>query len=239
MTVEGVRSKDISIVWMGPDGSEPSGDSIGISGTVIRRRLVFSPFHTSDRGQYTCTGRIAADSVGVNVSDTLSVEIRILSEYWPSCIHSASFVICTCIIFLSVPAPAVFVSLNTDDTVYQGTELVITCTVTVDSAVNTGFDVIITWNSTPLGAMNGPYVTITDTSGSGDEYSSTVTISPVDTTDSATYICTASVTPTTTENDFIIPSVETTRRVKIVVLGEIYLMILFGGVELVFSLLQS
>ena len=84
-TVERVRSEDISIVWMGPDGSEPSGDSIEIGGlttegTVTRGRLVFSPLHTSDRGQYTCTGRIAADSVGVDVSDTSSVEINVTSE---------------------------------------------------------------------------------------------------------------------------------------------------------------
>ena len=84
-TVEGVRSKDISIVWMGPDGSEPSGDSIDIGGlttegTVTRGRLVFSPFHTSDRGQYTCTGRITADSVGVDVSDTSSITINVTSE---------------------------------------------------------------------------------------------------------------------------------------------------------------
>ena len=84
-TVEGVRSEDISIVWMGPDGSEPSGDSIEIGGlttegTVTRGRLVFSPLHTSDRGQYTCTGRITADSVGVDVSDTSSITINVTGE---------------------------------------------------------------------------------------------------------------------------------------------------------------
>ena len=124
------------------------------------------------------------------------------------------------IILPSVPAPDVSVSLNTDDTVYQGTELVITCTVTLDSAVDTGFDVIMTWNSDPLEAMNGPYVTISNTSGSGHEYSSTVTISPVNTTDSATYTCTASVTPTTTESDFIIPSMESSDTANIVVEGK-------------------
>ena len=90
--------------------------------------------------------------------------------------------------------------------------------------MDTGFDVIMTWNSSPLEAMNGPYVTITDTSGSGHEYSSTVTISPVDTTDSATYTCTASVTPTTTEGDFIIPSMESSDTVNITVEGKECLM---------------
>ena len=85
-TVEGVRSEDISIGWLGPDGSEPSGDNIEIGdltteGTVARGRLVFSPLHTSDRGEYTCTGRIAADSVGVDVSNTSSVEINVMSKH--------------------------------------------------------------------------------------------------------------------------------------------------------------
>ena len=101
---------------------------------------------------------------------------------------------------------------------YQGTELVITCIVTVDSAVDTGFDVIITWNSEPSEAMDGPYVTITGTSGSGHEYSGTVTISPVNTTDSATYTCTASVT--TTESDSITSSTESSDTVDITVEGK-------------------
>ena len=235
-TVEGVRSGDISIVWMGPNGSDPIGDRIRIGGTVTRRKLplVFFPLHTSDRGQYTCTGRITADSVGVDVSSTSSVEINVTSEccrLWKYCIPHV-YVVYTS----SVPPPAVSVSLNTDDTVFQGTELVITCTVTVDSAVDTGFDVIMTWNSAPLEAMNGPYVTISNTSGSGHEYSSTVTISPVDTTDSATYTCIARVTPTTTQSG---PDMGRGRRVNIAVRGEMYLMILFWGVELVSSLLQS
>ena len=84
-TVEGVRSEDISIEWRGPDGSEPSEERItigdlSIEGNVTRRRLQFSPLHTSDGGEYTCTGRIAADSVGVDVSDTSSVETIVTSE---------------------------------------------------------------------------------------------------------------------------------------------------------------
>ena len=93
--------------------------------------------------------------------------------------------------FSSVPAPNVSVSLNIDDTVYQGTELIITCTALVMSIDDADFDIALTWTSNPPEAMTRPYVTITNTSGSGHEYSSTVTISPVDTTDSATYTCTA------------------------------------------------
>ena len=105
----------------------------------------------------------------------------------------------------SVPAPDVSLSLNTDNgTVYQGTELVITCTVTVDSAVDTDYDINITWTSDPAGVMNGTYITISDITDSRPEYTSTVTISPVNTTDSATYTCRANVTTT----DLITSSME-------------------------------
>ena len=103
---------------------------------------------------------------------------------------------------------------------YQGTELVIRCTATVDSAVNTGFDVIITWSSEPAEVMNRTYVTISGTSGSGHVYNSTVTISPVNTTDSATYTCTASVIPTEGGDGIIISSTNSSDTVIITVEGK-------------------
>ena len=47
------------------------------TGTVTIGRLVFSPLYTSDRGQYTCTSRISVTSVGVEVSNTSSVDITV------------------------------------------------------------------------------------------------------------------------------------------------------------------
>ena len=102
---------------------------------------------------------------------------------------------------------------------YQGTELVITCTATVDSAVNTVFDVIITWSSKPVEVMNGAYVNISDTSGSGHVYNSTVIISPVNTTDNSTFTCTASVISTEDEYN-IISSTNNTATMNIKVAGE-------------------
>ena len=85
-TEEGVRSEDVSIEWAGPNGTvastEGSGDNIEIEGVgnVTRDRLVFSPLHTSDRGQYTCTGRISVVSVGVAVSSSDSIHINVTSK---------------------------------------------------------------------------------------------------------------------------------------------------------------
>jgi len=84
-TEEGVRMEDISIQWTGPDGGTPDGDNIVIgplttTGNVTTGRLQFSPLRTSDRGQYTCTGRIAATSVGVDVSSSDSTTVTVTSE---------------------------------------------------------------------------------------------------------------------------------------------------------------
>ena len=227
-TVEGVRSEDISIQWMGPDGSEPSGDNIEIGElttdntkdyVITTGRLVFSPLHTSDRGQYTCTGRIRADIVEVDVSNNSSMTIDVTSKTLvvDFCVYILH--VCVCCIS-SVPAPNVSISLNTDGTVYQGTELIISCTVIVDPAVDTAFDVVMTWSSDPPDPMDGPFVTITDTRGSGLEFTSAVIFHPVDTTDSASYTCTASVTPTASDTDYVTSSMEGRDTVDITVEGE-------------------
>ena len=115
MTVEGVRLDIISIMWTGPDGSIPSGDHIEIeeltaADSVAVRRLVFSPLHTSDRGQYSCTGRISVDSVGVDVSSSDSMEINVASK--PLDVHSllaslsTVFINHTCV----MPAPSLALS---------------------------------------------------------------------------------------------------------------------------------
>ena len=83
VTVEGVRSEDISIMWSGPNGTIQNNLMIEdhtTTGSVTIGRLVFSPLHTSDRGQYTCTSRISVTSVGVDVSNTSSVDITVSSK---------------------------------------------------------------------------------------------------------------------------------------------------------------
>ena len=120
----------------------------------------------------------------------------------------------------TVPAPAVSVYLNTnEDSVYQGTELVITCTATVDNAVNTRINVNMMWSSEPAEIMTIQYITINDTSSSGLEYTSTVTIRPVNTTDSGSYTCTVSVSPTIPHTDNIISSMTKENMIDIRVKG--------------------
>ena len=94
---------------------------------------------------------------------------------------------------------------------YQGTELIITCTVTVDNAVNTRINVSMMWNnmmwnSESAEIMNGQYITISDISSSDRVYTSAVHIRPVNTTDSGSYTCTVSVSPTIPHTDNITSS---------------------------------
>ena len=119
------------------------------------------------------------------------------------------------------------VNLNTDDdSIYQGTELIITCTVAIDPAVNTMIDVIIIWSSlqdmdSGSGSeepSDGEYITISDTTISDMGYISTVTIRPVDTTVSASYTCTASIN-SLDDSDNIISSIEASDTVNVTVKG--------------------
>ena len=87
-TEEGVRPEDISIQWTGPDGGQMSnGDNIMIrnftNGTITTGSLQFSPLRTSDRGQYTCTGRVAASSVEVDISNSDSIVVNVTSTFSP------------------------------------------------------------------------------------------------------------------------------------------------------------
>ena len=85
MTVEGVSPPYISITWTGPNGPIPSGDHIEIeklttADSVAVGRLVFSPLYTSDRGEYSCTGRISVDNVGVDVSNDSNIHLNVTSK---------------------------------------------------------------------------------------------------------------------------------------------------------------
>ena len=106
------------------------------------------------------------------------------------------------------------ISVSTDaEAVYQGRELVLTCFISLHSSVNTPFTTSVVWSSSKPQVLSGQYVTISETEGSGHEYSKTVTFSPVDTSDSAIYICIASLSPSLTGS--VIASSETTDTIYI------------------------
>ena len=110
-------------------------------------------------------------------------------------------------------------SVNTGSgPVVQKTELVISCSVSISPAVNNEFNVSITWSSDPAEALNGSYVRISEISGSGLEFTRTLSISPVDLSDSAQYSCTASISPR--DRTGVMASNESTDLVNVTVIGE-------------------
>ena len=90
-TVEGVRPEDIFITWIGPNGVNMEIRNLSTTGNVTTGRLVFSPLHTSDRGEYTCTGRIF--NVGTDVSGNDSEKITVISKQSSG---SVALIVCPC-----------------------------------------------------------------------------------------------------------------------------------------------
>ena len=80
-TVDGVRSGDISITWTTPQGDSVMTESLTTTGNLTRGSLMFSPLTTSDGGQYTCTGRISAATVSVDVHSNSVIQVNVTSEY--------------------------------------------------------------------------------------------------------------------------------------------------------------
>ena len=83
-TEKGVRSMDISITWTTPSGATIKTENLTTNGTVTRGTLAFSPLNTSHSGEYICTGRISAESVGVNVSNNFSIVVNVSSKFMHS-----------------------------------------------------------------------------------------------------------------------------------------------------------
>ena len=80
-TVEGVRSRDISISWTTPNGTTVMSKNMTTTGRVTRGSLIFSPLTTSHSGQYICTGRISAETVGVNISESFIFTVNVSSKF--------------------------------------------------------------------------------------------------------------------------------------------------------------
>ena len=86
-TEEGVSVERIIIQWTGPNGNISEGDDnimiepTSIVGEIGESRLLFSPLRTSDMGDYTCTGGVVAEDVGVSVSNSSTITVDVTSKY--------------------------------------------------------------------------------------------------------------------------------------------------------------
>ena len=84
------------------------------------------------------------------------------------------------------------VTLSNTGTLYAGTSLTLTCTVTLDSNVDSGESVETSWSG--LQDIPEQRYSVTGASGSGGSYSHSLTISPLADQDDGTYTCTVTVT---------------------------------------------
>ena len=88
------------------------------------------------------------------------------------------------------------VTVNNTGTLYAGTGLTLTCTVTLDSSVDNSESVSIDWSRIPEERSTvSPVMRVSDSSS----YTGSLTISPLaDQDDDGTYTCTGTVTGRTT-----------------------------------------
>ena len=91
-----------------------------------------------------------------------------------------------------VPQPGVEVSPSRTTALYAGTGLILTCTVTLDSDVDSGESVETSWSG--LQGIPEQRYSVTGASGSGGSYTGSLTISPLADQDDGTYTCTVTVT---------------------------------------------
>ena len=84
------------------------------------------------------------------------------------------------------------VSPNRTGPLYVGTGLTLTCTVTLNSNVDSGESVVTSWSG--LQDIPEQRYSVTGTSGSGGSYIGSLTISPLADQDDGTYTCTVTVT---------------------------------------------
>ena len=91
-----------------------------------------------------------------------------------------------------VPQPGVAVTANRTTPLYAGTGLTLTCTVTLDSDVDSGQSVETSWSG--LQDIPEQRYSVTGASGSGGSYTGSLTISPLADQDNGTYTCTVIVT---------------------------------------------
>ena len=92
-----------------------------------------------------------------------------------------------------VPQPGVEVSTSRTGPLYAGTSLTLTCTVTLNSNVDSGESVDTSWSG--LQDIPEQRYSVTGASSSGGSYTDSLTITPLADQDDDTYIiCTVTVT---------------------------------------------
>ena len=154
--------------------------------------LTLNPLLTSHGGVYTCTARLTIPEAGVDVSglNTLNVSVQSKLASYNVANRINDFFVYT------VPPPLMTISgTPRNRSFFQGLNLVFTCNIILDEAVDTLVTVQGTWNRNGTELVNESRITISNPPLMTPSYQTTVSFIPLNVSDAGTYECNATVTP--------------------------------------------
>ncbi len=164
-------------------GSDFTVGGVAGSGPTYSSELMFTSLKTSQAGVYTCSA--THNSVTSMSTTPVSVTSMLLSCGTIGLKYTLYLNLCTP---PPVPPPSVAVTASPDRILYDGESVTLTCTITLDPAVDSVIYVTASWAG-PDGAISDGVSGVT---GSGP-YQSTLTLPSLVTSDTGVYACTASV----------------------------------------------
>ena len=109
-------------------------------------------------------------------------------------------------------------SVTNSSSTYAGTNFNLTCTIELNTAVDTQVVINSTWRG-PLGVPTGTRVVASAPTGTGVRYQTILMFRPLNTSDSGNYTCEATVSPSP-ESQFIIASTAGRGILSVAVQGE-------------------
>ena len=134
--------------------------------------------------------------------------------------------LCTLSLYLFFIVPPPSVSVNSSSSAYAGSNFNLTCTIQLNTAVNTPVMINSTWRG-PLLIPTGTRVIASAPTGTGARYRTILMFRPLNTSDSGNYTCEATVSPSP-ESQFIIASTAGRDTLSVTVQGErIHLVICY------------
>ena len=122
---------------------------------------------------------------------------------------------CTLSLFV-VPPP--YVSVTLSSSAYAGTNFTLTCTIELNTAVDTEVVVNRTWH-VPVVIPTGTRIVASEPTGTGARYQTILMFHPLNTSDSGNYTCEATVSPPL-DSQFINASTAGRDTLSITVQGE-------------------
>ena len=116
----------------------------------------------------------------------------------------------------TVPPPSV--SVTNSSATYAGTNFNLTCTIELNTAVDTPVVVNSTWHG-PVVIPTGTRIIASEPTGTGARYQTILMFRPLNTSDSGHYTCEATVSPSP-ESQFITASTAGSGTLSVTVQGE-------------------